>query len=194
MPKQFLFWSLWLLLPHLLLSSTFVLENDDILPQKAVLKVEMMGKEVKEKTGIGIYIAALNNLENETLQQYQERQLQQVGEPYILLMMVKNDKKIDIVHSAGMEQVYDKQDIYWNAIIPIIPVKDSQVTIGHLSAALLNGYAKVMAQIEDAKDIEFKTRLPIENQSVNDYVRYSFYVMILILVGVFIYVRTRSVS
>lgn len=195
MSDKFFFWSLWLLIfPSVLFSATFVIDNDEILPQKAVIKVEMMGQEVRKTTGIGIYLSALNHLENETLQQYQNRILSQVQEPYILLMMVQNDKKIDIVHSKGMEEFYDKQDVYWNAMIPIIPVKDSQITKGHLSAALLNGYATVMAQIADAKDVEFKTALPIENTSVNDYVRYSFYVMILVLVGTFIYVRTRSSS
>lgn len=153
-----------------------------------------MGSELLDKAGVSVYLAAVGSLEDQTIQQFQADKAASFTHPYVFLMIVADDKKIDISDSGDLGDRYDKQDIYWNSIIPLIPIKEKNHSPETFSAAMLNGYANIVHQIAESSDVELEHAIPVDNSQVNHYVRYSFYLMAIILVLAFIYSRTRKSS
>jgi len=55
-----------LMLPSIV-NAALVIENDDILMPKAVKKIEEIGLELQEKTGVSLYLSAKKSLDGKSI-------------------------------------------------------------------------------------------------------------------------------
>ena len=75
----------------------FVIENENQLVEKTVGFIEILSSEVYEKTGVKMYIVALEDLGEMNLQEKESSYTYNLQNPYVLLFFSKNEKKINII-------------------------------------------------------------------------------------------------
>lgn len=75
------------------LGKSYVLENQNQLIKKTTDFIEVLSDEVFEKTGISMYVVALEGLEGTNLEEKEQIYLQNLKEPFVLLFFVRKEKK-----------------------------------------------------------------------------------------------------
>ncbi len=77
-----------------LYGKSYVLDNQNQILDKTADFIEVLANEVYEKTGVGLYIVALEDLEGMNLQEKELLYKKDLKNPYILLFFVKKKKKL----------------------------------------------------------------------------------------------------
>ncbi len=151
------------LLASLLLAATplharFLLKNESIIKEKAAEQLEKMSAELKEKTGVSYYIAALQYFrDNRTIHQVEEEMGKDLEKPYVLLIFSAIDKKVDMVVSEGVKPL-DKNDILDNYVIPLLIQKRSDISDEtRYSAALFNGSARTVSLLQRSYGVKLES-------------------------------------
>ncbi len=176
--------------------ASFVIKNDELLPQKTVNKIEEMGKELKEKTGVNVYIAAVKDLNSLGIKTYEDNLSKTLKKPFILLAIAINDKKIDIINSKEIEDKFDKEQVLspwpWNgSILPLLTAK-SKNEKANIEAALLNGYADIVEQVAASYNVELNSAIGSQNKIVYEIIKIFFYGIIALVFIRFIYGRIKK--
>lgn len=182
--------SLWIFSVSLNAKS-FVLDNQGILVEKTTDFMEILSLEVYEKSGVRMYVVALEDLGNMSLQEREQTYTKGLKEPYLVLFFVKNNKKIDIITSKSVETMFDKRAVYWDYIVPLIPLKDEELTQQNISAFLLNGFVDIADRIAEFHKIELEHNFPKQNKGVQIATRMTLYVMMFVLLVLFLFVYLR---
>ena len=117
--------------------------------------------------------------------------MQSLKNPYVLLFFTQFEKKINIIASADAEKMFDKKEVYWDYIVPLIPKKDDELTPQNISAFLLNGFVDIADRIAEYHDVELEHSFPKQNKGVQIAVRTLLYVMLFVLLLLFVFVYLR---
>ncbi|EEO25429.1 hypothetical protein [Helicobacter winghamensis] len=174
-----------------LFAKPYVLENQNQLIDKTVAFVEILSDEVYEKTGVSLYVVALKGLGSKNLQEQEQFFIQNLKFPYVLLFFTQFEKKINIVTSAEAEKMFDKKEVYWDYIVPLIPKKDAELTPQNISAFLLNGFVDIADRIAEYHGVELEHSFPKQNKGVQIAVRTLLYVMLFVILLLFVFVYLR---
>lgn len=174
-----------------LFAKPYVLENQNQLIDKTVSFVEILSDEVYEKTGVSLYVVALKDLGSKNLQEQEQFFIQNLKFPYVLLFFAQFEKKINIVTSAEAEKMFDKKEVYWDYIVPLIPKKDAELTPQNISAFLLNGFVDIADRIAEYHGVELEHSFPKQNKGVQIAVRTLLYVMLFVILLLFVFVYLR---
>lgn len=169
----------------------FVLENQSQLLDKTTAFIEILSNEVFEKTGVSLYVVALEGLDGTSLKEQEQKYLKQTKEPFVLLFFVRNEKKINIITNVESEKLFDKQAVYWDYIVPLIPSSDKELTPQSISAFLLNGFVDIADRIAEAKGVTLEHSFPKEHKGVQIAVRTTLYIMLFVLLALFALVYLR---
>lgn len=175
-------------------AESYVLENQHQLIEKTAGFIEILSGEVYEKTGISLYMIALKELDNKSIQEWQQQYVEKMKTPFVLLFFTHSEKKIDIVTSVDMSQIFDKKEVYWNYIIPLIPNNDKELTPQNISAFLLNGFVEIADRIAAFYDVTLEHTFPKQNKGLQIAVRTILYLMMFSLLLIFVYVSLRKKS
>ena len=174
----------------LALGKTYVLENQNQIIKKTTDFIEVLSNEVFEKTGVSMYVVALEGLEGINLEEKEQNYLQNLKEPFVLLFFVHKEKKINIIASAEAEKLFDKRTVYWDYIVPLIPKSDKDLTQQSISAFLLNGFVDIADRIAQSRNVELEHSFPKQNKG-QSVVRIVLYVMLFVLLLLFVFVYLR---
>ena len=169
----------------------YVLENQHQLVEKTTGFIEILSDEVYEKTGVRMYVVALEGLNGVNLQEKEQAYLEKLKAPYVLLFFVKAEKKIDILVSQDIEKVFDKKEVYWDYIVPLIPTSDKELNSQRISAFLLNGFVDIADRIAEYYQVQLEHSFPKQNKGVQIAVRTALYVMLFVLLILFVFVYLR---
>ena len=71
----------------------YVLENQHQLVEKTTGFIEILSDEVYEKTGVRMYVVALEGLNGVNLQEKEQAYFEKLKAPYVLLFFCKSRKK-----------------------------------------------------------------------------------------------------
>jgi len=178
------------------LNASFILKNENILPKKTADKIEEMGSELQKKTGVGVYLIAVKDLNSTDIIEYEKNVSKNLKSPFILLTISLNDKKIDIINSKELDDKFDKEQILspwpWSgSILPLLTAK-SKNPKANVEAALLNGYADIVEQIASSYNVELKSAIGSQNKIVYEILKLFFYGMLFIIFVKFIYGRVKK--
>ncbi|WP_299546251.1 TPM domain-containing protein [uncultured Helicobacter sp.] len=173
------------------IAKPYVLENQNQLIDKTVGFIEILSDEVYEKTGVSLYVVALENLGKKNLQEQEYFFVRNLKSPYALLFFTQFEKKINIITSPEVEKMFDKKEVYWDYIIPLIPKKDDELTPQNISAFLLNGFVDMADRIAEYHSVELEHSFPKQNKGVQIAVRTMLYVMLFVLLLLFVFVYLR---
>ncbi|MRI83947.1 MAG: hypothetical protein C6I00_05960 [Nitratiruptor sp.] len=188
---------LWggVLFPTLLLATpTFVLKNEGILPDKTVAKIEEIGSELYRKSGIALYLVALEQMPVKSIIEYERQLARQLTPPFVLLTFSLKDRKVDIYTSSPeVEELFDKEQVLspfpWSGtIIPILE-SHSKNPKAAVEAALLNGYADIAEQIAASRGFELASGIGNTNRNIYRALRLLFYTILALILANFFYRR-----
>lgn len=184
--KGIVLFCLLLFLPHSLFSQGFVFNEEKILDERAEQKIEEIGAELFQKSGVKVYLIVKKSGDGQNIIAYQENFAKEISPPYALLTLFLDDKKVDIYHSAELGKEFNKEKMLsplpWSGtIIPLLTGKKKDVSV---SAALLNGYADLAEQIAEFRKIKLESAIGSANKNTIGMFRiliYGFLVVMVIL-------------
>ena len=189
------------------------LYKDEITANKKFQNdVELLGKELYDKTGIAVRLVMLKKLPKEkSIVEYEKELVSQFNEPTVLLTFSELDQKVDILAKPhSLYQYFDKKQIlspvasyvqslflalffshswsefkdalsdYGGTVIPILAQKAKKGEEAQKYAtAMFNGYADLVGQIAEAKQIELEHAVGDANQHAILFIKVLFYGFIL---------------
>ncbi|MDR3177449.1 MAG: hypothetical protein LBT96_00545 [Campylobacteraceae bacterium] len=182
-------------IPFLLQAKDYVINNENgIIGQKAVEKINEMGEELFEKSGISVYASLSASIGDISVKEHVDIITKELKSPYVLLIMFSADKIIDIVSSnEDIEKKFNKSQVlspvpYHGTIKPLLAVKKDP---DNFSAAILNGYADIVEQIAKSGNLKLESALGDANKDTLYYVRLIVYAMFAAAFIFYIYNRIR---
>ncbi len=162
-------------------------------------EINAIGKELKEKSGISIYVIALKELPNGIdIVEYEKNIAHELKEPLILLTLSEYDKQIDILaRPQSLYKLFDKSQILSpmpnsGTILPILTMKAKKATTAEkFGAAIQNGYTDLADQVATAKNVTLLTAPGNANKEVFFVLRVLFYGFI--LYALYLYIKRKYV-
>lgn len=172
-----------LLLP--LWGQSYVLNNaNELLVPKSVEFVNELSSELFAKTGFSLYVVAVDKIDGEGKAgrlALKQKILSSLSNPYGVLFFIKSHKKIDIVLNPNLDKV-DTGEIITQYMVPIL-IQEKELNPKVISAAILNGYAKLADDIAKTYDVGLEKNIIVDTSGVKDFIHYSIYVMLGIMFG-----------
>ncbi|MDR1555341.1 MAG: hypothetical protein LBS39_04880 [Campylobacteraceae bacterium] len=182
-------------IPFLLQATNYVINNEnDIIGQRAVDKINEMGEELFEKNGINVYVSLNRTKGNISVKKHIDLLVDELKDPYVLLIMFSEDKIVDIVSSnEDVQKKFDKDQVlspipYHGTIKPLLAIKKD---LDNFSAAVLNGYADIVEQIAKSDNLKLQSALGDANRDTLYYIRVIVYTMFAAVFFIYIYKRIR---
>ncbi len=185
---------LFLLFFTLTLDAKVFITNENVIDKRAVERIETIGKELKEKTGITTHIVALQSLGKTPLITYEQNLSKSFPKPYILLSIVIKEHQVDIQASKDVLDKFDREGVLspypWSGtILPILASKDGE---DKASAAILNGYGDIADQVAESSGIVLETSIGNANKNVINIIKVIFYSFCVITISMIIYFRRKK--
>ena len=172
----------------------FVLQNEEIVGERAVQKIESMGGELFSKSGVSVYLVAIESTGDKDIVTFEKEASKKLNAPFVLLTLTKKEQKVDIISSDKLKNRFDKEQILsaypWKGtIIPLLSVKKDE---DKYSAAILNGYADIIEQVAKSYNITLESAIGSTNKTTIGYIRALFYGVIFLVLGIFVYRRMNA--
>lgn len=183
-----------ILLYSSVLYAGFIHRDEVIFIDSVTQEVDKIGKELQEKTGIGLYVVVLKELpKGMSIVDYEKVVMQELPQPAVVLMLSDLDKQIDILaRPVELYDTFDKRQILSpfpssGTILPILTMKSKKATTAEkFAAAVQNGYTDIAEQIADAKKVTLESIPGNSNKEVFNVLRILFYGFILYALFLFI--------
>ncbi|MBZ7942002.1 hypothetical protein [Campylobacter molothri] len=170
--RDSLFLAIFLFFPLKVFALDYVVFNEGVLSPKVVKEINLIGKELEEKSQIFAGVAIGDNTDFETLFNMQK----ELPKSYILLILSKKSHRVDIVGSKGVLNLIDKEAILspysgTGSILPILATQKGDI----YNAAILNGYADIVDRITQARGITLNSSIGNTNRDTINILRILVY-------------------
>ncbi len=167
--------------------------NDGVIVNKTEVKIEEMANELYKKTGVGAYLLAKRELNGKSVVEYEKSFASKLQHPYTILMITLKEQKVDVFNSPDLDKNFDKEAMLspfpWSGtIIPLLTGKKNY----SVSAAMLNGYADMVQQIADSKNIELKSGIGSTNRNMIFFLKIFVYLFLILVIGWYFINRVRK--
>lgn len=183
-----------LFLTQLFGATSHILEGETLLNEKVRQKVEALAVELQDKTGVGAYLSLPKDLEEKALFEYEKSKIDTLDAPYTLLSIAKNDQKIDIIYSEGVEDFFDREKILspfpWEG--SILPILTSKKENDNLNAAVINGFADMVEQIAASHDVSLDSAIGSANRNTINILRVIVYGFLAFIILRYISIKVRK--
>ena len=175
-------------------ATSYVVENGGLLNDKVLDKVQTMGDELFQRTGISAFVSVPKSLDGKSIAEYELQKVSTFKPPYVLLTIAPTEKKVDIIHSKELEKAFDKDAIlspfpWTGTIIPILTGKKNN---DNVNAAVINGYADIVEQIASSKNIELQSAIGSSNKNTINLVKVIVYGFLFILFAGIIWRKVKK--
>ena len=151
------------------IDSKFILEGKKSIDPRAIKKIDTMGSELFVKTGVNVYIYAVerygNKFHNDTpskiafIKSFESNITKALKDPFVLLSVSVEDRHINILYSSELEGTLDRDAILDDNIIPLFASKDKNSLYAKMSAGLFNGYAAITDSIAESKGLTLESSI-----------------------------------
>ena len=150
-------------------AQNFVLNDDNLIDQRAKDKINQIGDEAKSKLGVNIYVYAKSTLgldENiktkekiEAIKNFENQILINVEKPYVLLTIAVEETHVNLLFSDDLKNQINKNEILDGYVVPLLASKDKNTLFAKVSAATLNGYAAIADTLAESKNIKLESSI-----------------------------------
>ena len=187
--KKFALIFIILLWQNLAWGANFVINNDGILSQKVSQKLNEIGSELYEKSGINLVVGVYKDGELDAL--FKEQNL---SSPFAFLALIRDKKKVEIFADSKTSQLFNKEQILSpnpesGTIIPILVSKNGKDVY---NAAILNGYADIAEQIAEGLNLKLESELGSSNKTTLNFLRIFIYALIGLFVVIIFYKKVKN--
>ena len=188
--KEIFLFCLFLFYPIHSFAGEFIVSDALVLDERAIMKMEEMGNELFKKTGVRVFLVAKNSGEGKEIVSFEKEFAQTLTEPFALLTLFLEEKKIDIYTSKELEKAFDKEVLLsplpWKGmIIPLLTNKKKEVGV---TPALLNGYAELVEQIAASRNVVLDSSIGNANKTTISLVKVLIYGFVGVLL-LFVFIR-----
>lgn len=189
--------TLLLFIPSLLFAKVdFVLKNDGVMPPKQVEKLEQMGSELYEKTGVPVFVAAVAEL-NSTRPVDIIEPLKHDFPDYILLYFSLKPTAVNIFATEKTEALIDIEQILsplpWRGTIkPVMSPAFSKDQKVKNEVAIFNGYADIVDQVAQSKGVKLESSIGSGSKDSFKLIRWIFYAILALFLVQYIIFKVRS--
>jgi len=178
------------------INSRFVLEGKELIDPRTIEKIDEMGKELFEKTGVNVYIYAKKYYLDREIKDKKEKFLaikehdkeivKMLKESYILIAMGIEDKYVNIFISKDLASIITKDRILDRSIVPILASQGKNSLFSKVSVAFLNGYGEIADEVAmNLKGITLDSSIESGASTFKLFWRYFMYA--LVFIGLFAY-------
>ena len=171
-----------------------VLKNENVLMDKAQMKIEEMSQELYKKTGQAFYLQAIRALPaGDTITSYVQKEAATLTAPYVLLVLSANEKQIEMAISPDLAKVIDKDEILDDYIIPILVAHVKNATdLTQYSAGLLNGSGEVIDRLAAAKGVTLLSSIGSGSKNFFDGLMVVVWIMLILTVGAYVLAKIKQ--
>jgi len=179
------------------INSRFILEGKKNIDPRAIEKIDTMGNELFVKTGVNVYIYAVERYGNkmhkdtkskiEFIKSFENNITKALKNPFVLLTVSVDDQQVNIISSDELKSAIDRDYILDRNIIPLLISKDKNSVYAKVSAAVLNGYASITDSIAESKEVKLESSIGSEGTTFSSIWRIFMYTIISIGLLVYIY-------
>ena len=172
------------------IDSKFILEGKKSIDPRAIEKIDTMGSELFVKTGVSVYIYAVERYANKThddlkskmafIKSFENNITKDLKDPFVLLSLSVEDMHINILYSEELASVIDRNSILDDNIIPLLVSKDKNSLYAKISAALFNGYAAITDDVAHSKGLELESSIGSEGTTFSAIWRIFMYTVIIL--------------
>jgi hypothetical protein len=176
-------------------NSKYILSGANMIDPRAIAKIDEIGNELFEKSGIRVYIYAKEQYSNkkfenikskmEFIKSYEDNIVKDLKNPFVLLTISLDDTHINLLMTPKLKDIVDKDEILDKYIIPLLASKDKNSMYSKVSAAIFNGYAAITDTIAKSKNIELKSSIGSDGTIASTIWRVFMYTIIVI--GLIVY-------
>jgi hypothetical protein len=140
-----------------LFADTLFLDNENIVMEKAAVKMEKIAAELAAKTGYNLYISAKESINSQSITLYTKELEKQLSAPYVLITFASVEEQIELAMSPELTSILDKDDILDDAIIPLFVEHRKDITRStQYSAGLFNGLSVISDKLALSKGVELE--------------------------------------
>lgn len=184
--------TIFFLLSTISLFGDFILKDEIGINKEFHEEVEKLGEELFQKSGISAYMLILKTTNSRSLSLVGLEELEKLGENSFILTFAEVEQKVDIVATEQVLKLFDKEQVLspypWSGtILPILGEKIKQDVRHKYSVALFNGYADIVEQIANNKDITLANSVGSSNKYVLNILRVIFYSILFIALSYLFY-------
>jgi len=170
----------------------FIYKDDVHFTKEFYDEVNILGNELFNKTGISVYMIVYSKTGDKHLVELERELLAQLPENSVVLGFTDAEKKVDIQAHESVLKLFDRDQIlspypWTGTILPILGEKVKGDPRKKYAVALFNGYADIVEQIAESKEIELSNAVGSSNKFVINILRLFFYGTILIALGYIVY-------
>jgi len=167
--------------------------NDGVIVNKTEVKIEEMANELYKKTEVSAYLLAKRELNGKSIIEYEKSFASKLHPPYTILIIALKEQKVDVFNSHDLDDSFDKEAMLspfpWSGtIIPLLTGKKNY----SVSAAMLNGYADMVQQIADSKNIDLKSGIGSTNRNMIFFLKIFVYLFLILVIGWYFINRVRK--
>ncbi len=166
------------------------------MPPKEVEKLEEMGSELYEKTGLPVFVAAVAEL-NATKPVDLLEKIKREHSEYILLYFSLKPTAVNIFASEDAKKLIDIEQILsplpWRGTIkPIMSPAFSKDQNAKNEVAIFNGYADIVDQAAASKGVKLDSSIGSGSKDSFKVIRWIFYGILLFFLIQYIYTKVRK--
>ena len=150
-----------------------IFNENEILNPMVVSKINDMGKELYDKSGIYVALAVGDSSSFEDLLKFENN----LTKPYVLLLLSKSSHKVDILASKESLAFFNKDKVLspYSAEGSILPILASNKGKDIYNASMLNGYSDIVEQIADYFNIKLESSIGNANRNTLNLLRILIY-------------------
>lgn len=167
--------------------ASFILHNEGILTDKTSEKIESIGKELKDKSGIDVYVSVRRNLGGQHIAEYSKDLASKLNGSFAILIFAEMERKVEIISSSDISNNFNKNKVLNDYTIPLIATMDKNSENSRYNAGLLNGYSELAEQLAEFKKIKLVNAIGDESSSVIQFIRVIVYAILLGFAVIYFY-------
>lgn len=167
-----------------------VIDNAGIISDNVKTKLNQIGSELKEKTGVTLDLITTKDSDLRSATKEHESNLKK---PYILLVISpktedKKSGKVDILASDDAYALFDKEAVLspYPEVGTILPILVSNKGEDIYNAAMLNGYADISDMVAKSKNVILVNSIGNSNKTTLNLLRYFVYGSIFLVIVIFL--------
>lgn len=171
------------------INSKFIIKGQESIDPRAIEKIDKMGDELFVKTGVRVYIYAVNQYTDKKfsdtkskigfIKSFESNITKSLKNPYGLITLSFKDKHINFLSSKETEGMVDRDELLSGYMIPLLASHDKNSLESKISASLLNGYSEVVSSIAKAKGVEVTSVISGVGRTVSKIWKIFMYITVL---------------
>lgn len=173
----------------------FVLNGGGLLDIRTAEQINVIGNELKQKTGVNVYLdlKGNNGIDNELpfkqkvemMNKLKADIVKDLPKPYAVLVIAMDQEYAGVLLSDELKNIVDGADVRDSYVVPLLAAKDKNTMKSKMSAAAFNGYAQITDSIAQSKGITLINSIGSEGKVASTIWRVFMYT--LVFVGIVLY-------